>query len=97
MASCSYPATCKATGDDFFTGNYAPVHQELCTSDVAISGQVPEALLGGMYLRNGPNPPFKPEGGYHWCVTGWLAMGSIHEACNQPGTATTACNYRRQC
>jgi hypothetical protein len=56
----------RATGDDFFTGNYAPVASELCSGGLAIQGTLPEELLGGVYLRNGPNPPFKPEGGYHW-------------------------------
>jgi hypothetical protein len=49
---------------------------------VVIEGQVPEELLGGMYLRNGPNPPFKPEGGYHW----YEGDGMIH-ACWLKGPA----------
>ncbi|HVY86431.1 MAG TPA: carotenoid oxygenase family protein [Caulobacterales bacterium] len=45
--------------------NFAPLQQE--TKGVALrvlSGKVP-ADLNGVYLRNGPNPRFEPQGRYH--------------------------------
>eukprot|EP01116_Phalansterium_solitarium_P022471 TRINITY_DN7438_c1_g1_i1.p1 TRINITY_DN7438_c1_g1~~TRINITY_DN7438_c1_g1_i1.p1 ORF type:complete len:519 (-),score=158.11 TRINITY_DN7438_c1_g1_i1:328-1884(-) len=49
----------------FLTENFAPVDKELDKSDLEIVGELP-ADLDGMYVRNGPNPKFKPAGRYHW-------------------------------
>lgn len=50
--------------DPFLTGRYAPVHDELNTDELAVTGELP-AGLRGTYYRNGPNPQFEPMGGYH--------------------------------
>jgi len=39
----------------YLTGNYAPVIDEITTTDLQIIGTLPPEL-NGRYLRNGPNP-----------------------------------------
>ena len=50
--------------DPFLAGGWEPVHDELVTEDLAVTGALP-AGLSGAYLRNGPNPAFAPLGAYH--------------------------------
>ena len=58
-----------AVADDepnpYLLGVYAPVSQEIDAEDLQVIGKIP-ADLNGVYLRNGPNPRFAPEGRYHW-------------------------------
>lgn len=49
----------------YLLGMYAPVHTEIDSGELAVLGEIP-ADLHGVYLRNGPNPRFAPEGRYHW-------------------------------
>ncbi len=51
--------------DDFLSGNFAPVHDEIDVADLKITGTIPDAL-NGAFLRNGPNPEFAPMGPYNW-------------------------------
>lgn len=46
------------------TGPFAPVLEEEVLTNLPVEGQIPEDL-NGVYLRNGPNPRFKPKGLYH--------------------------------
>ena len=46
-------------------GGFAPVDMEVAATDLQVIGTLP-ADLNGMYVRNGPNPRFAPEGRYHW-------------------------------
>jgi len=46
------------------TGPFAPVLQEEVLTDLIVEGRIPTDL-NGVYLRNGPNPRFKPKGLYH--------------------------------
>ena len=46
-------------------GNYAPVSEEITADDLRSIGRIPDGL-GGMFVRNGPNPQFPPIGDYHW-------------------------------
>lgn len=49
------------TSDDpFLSGNNAPVFKESFIQKLKVTGEVPKDLEG-MYLRNGPNPKFKPD------------------------------------
>ncbi len=45
-------------------GPFAPVADESVWDDLPVTGQIPEDL-SGVYLRNGPNPRFAPQGRYH--------------------------------
>jgi carotenoid cleavage dioxygenase len=49
----------------YLLGVYAPVSTEIDAEDLQVIGEIP-ADLNGVYLRNGPNPRFAPEGRYHW-------------------------------
>ena len=46
--------------DPYLSGNFAPVGRELDAADLpVIAGRIPPDL-SGVYMRNGPNPLFKP-------------------------------------
>ena len=46
--------------DPHLSGNFAPIGPEIDASDLpVVAGRIPEELSGA-YLRNGPNPLFKP-------------------------------------
>ncbi len=49
---------------DMLTGPFAPVLKEEVLTDLPVKGKIPTDL-NGVYLRNGPNPRFKPKGAYH--------------------------------
>jgi carotenoid cleavage dioxygenase len=49
----------------YLLGLYAPVSAEIDAEDLTVIGKIP-ADLNGVYLRNGPNPRYQPEGRYHW-------------------------------
>ncbi|MBX3287697.1 MAG: carotenoid oxygenase family protein [Actinobacteria bacterium] len=53
------------------TGGYAPVVDETTTTDLAITGRLPEALAGS-FLRTGPNP--RSGSSPHW----FLGDGMVH-------------------
>ena len=46
-------------------GGFAPIDLEVAATDLTVIGTLPPDL-NGMYVRNGPNPRFPPEGRYHW-------------------------------
>ena len=46
------------------TGSFAPIFEEYVLDDLPVEGEIP-ADLNGVYLRNGPNPRFEPNGMYH--------------------------------
>src|ERR1700747_1717224 len=54
----------------FFTGNYAPVPDELTEFDLPVEGAIPSEL-NGWYLRNGPTPR---EATGHW----FAGDGMVH-------------------
>jgi carotenoid cleavage dioxygenase len=43
----------------FLQGGFAPVPDEISVDDLPVRGAIP-AELNGVYLRNGPNPAYKP-------------------------------------
>ena len=47
------------------TDAYAPVAAESVFDNMPVIGEIP-ADLNGVYLRNGPNQRFTPNGRYHW-------------------------------
>jgi carotenoid cleavage dioxygenase len=58
----------------YLQGNYAPVHEEVTATELAVSGSIPEELCG-RYLRNGPNPLTAPDPvHYHW----FTGDGMVH-------------------
>jgi carotenoid cleavage dioxygenase len=58
----------------YLEGNYAPVHEEVSATELAVTGTIPEQLCG-RYLRNGPNPVTPPDAAsYHW----FTGTGMVH-------------------
>ena len=49
----------------YLDGNFAPVREEITAETLQVIGELPPNL-SGMFLRNGPNPPWSPIGQYHW-------------------------------
>jgi carotenoid cleavage dioxygenase len=49
----------------YLTGKYAPVEKEITAEKLAVIGEIPKDL-NGVYVRNGPNPRYAPQGRYHW-------------------------------
>ncbi|MFD4836497.1 carotenoid oxygenase family protein [Achromobacter sp. NPDC058515] len=69
--------------DPHLSGNFLPVLREVDARDLpVISGKIP-ADLRGVYMRNGPNPEFKPIG-YTYPLDG---DGMIHAVYIQDGKA----------
>lgn len=57
--------TSEDSAQAFLSGNFAPVRREVDADDLTVIGEIPRDL-DGVFLRNGPNPQFDPEGAYHW-------------------------------
>jgi carotenoid cleavage dioxygenase-like enzyme len=49
----------------YLAGPFAPTSEELTIRDLEVVGEIPDDL-NGVYVRNGPNPQFEPQGRYHW-------------------------------
>jgi carotenoid cleavage dioxygenase len=49
----------------YLMGAYAPIHGEIVADDLKVIGEIPRDL-NGVYVRNGPNPQYQPQGRYHW-------------------------------
>lgn len=74
----------------FLSGNYAPVEERPVSSDLPVQGTLP-ACLDGEFVRNGPNPYFKPTGGYHL----FDGDGMLHGVRIKGGRATYVNRYVR--
>lgn len=66
----------------YLLGVFAPVHEEITADDLTVIGEIPKDL-NGVYLRNGPNPRFEPNGRYHW----FDGDGMVHSVHFENGTA----------
>jgi carotenoid cleavage dioxygenase-like enzyme len=79
-------AVAQVLGDDepnpYLLGVFAPVHEEITAGDLTVIGEIPKDL-NGVFLRNGPNPRFAPQGRYHW----FDGDGMIHAVHLENGTA----------
>ncbi|MEO1651951.1 MAG: carotenoid oxygenase family protein [Bacteroidota bacterium] len=49
----------------YLLGPYAPIFEEIVATDLKVIGEIPKDIHG-VYVRNGPNPRFEPQGHYHW-------------------------------
>jgi len=74
----------------YLLGLYAPVHDEVEFEDLEVVGEIPTDL-NGVYLRNGPNPRFAPEGRYHW----FDGDGMVHAMAFENGRARYRNRYVR--
>ena len=72
------------TGENpYLVGPYAPTRDELTLRDLDVIGEIPEDL-NGVYVRNGPNPQYEPQGRYHW----FDGDGMVHAVHFAEGRAT---------
>jgi carotenoid cleavage dioxygenase len=76
--------------DPYLRGLFAPVTDECTIEDLPIAGTLP-ADLEGIYVRNGSNPRFRPEGHYHW----FDGDGMLHAVHFEGGRATYRNRYVR--
>ncbi|MBD0370527.1 MAG: carotenoid oxygenase family protein [Pyrinomonadaceae bacterium] len=53
------------TANPFLQGNFAPVREEVTADDLTVIGELPPEM-DGMFVRNGPNPQFRPIKNHHW-------------------------------
>ncbi|MFW5966439.1 MAG: carotenoid oxygenase family protein [Persicimonas sp.] len=74
----------------YLNGSYAPIHEETTAHNLEVVGQLPEDLRG-VYVRNGPNPRYQPEGRYHW----FDGDGMLHGVRFRDGKATYRNRYVR--
>jgi carotenoid cleavage dioxygenase-like enzyme len=70
----------------YLSGRFAPIDDEISTSDLTVAGDVPSDLSGA-FLRNGPNPKFAPIGSYTYPLEGdamihgvWFDGGAVRYA-----------------
>jgi carotenoid cleavage dioxygenase-like enzyme len=60
------PTWVDSIDNPYLHGPYTPVVTEVTAVDLeVVHGEIPHDLYGA-YLRNGPNPVFRPKGMYHW-------------------------------
>ena len=78
------------SANPFLNGNYAPWREEGDAFDLKIEGELPRELNGALY-RVGPNPHFKPRGGYHW----FDGDGMVHAFILRDGRAAYRNRYVR--
>lgn len=74
----------------YLEGNFAPVPEEITAQDLPVIGELPPNL-NGMFVRNGPNPQFRPKGRYHW----FDGDGMLHAVEISNGRATYRNRYVR--
>ncbi len=82
--------TAAVTDEQYLMGNYRPVHQELSSGPLRITGELP-ADLQGMYVSNSSNPKFRPKNKYHW----FDGDGMVHGVLFRDGEATYRNRYVR--
>jgi carotenoid cleavage dioxygenase len=70
-------------GNLYLLGAFAPVFKEIVAEDLEVEGEIPKDI-NGIYVRNGPNPKFAPQGHYHW----FDGDGMLHALQIREGKAT---------
>ncbi|MFO0662196.1 MAG: carotenoid oxygenase family protein [Polyangiaceae bacterium] len=78
------------TDNPYLSGSYAPVTEELTGEATLIEGEIPRDLWG-VFVRNGPNPKYEPQGRHHW----FDGDGMLHAVHLENGKATYRNRYVR--
>ena len=66
----------------FLERNFEPVQDEIEADNLPVVGELPPEL-DGVFVRNGPNPQFRPTRGYHW----FAGDGMLHGVSLRDGKA----------
>ena len=67
----------------YLLGAFAPVYEEVTATNLEVKGEIPKDITG-VYVRNGPNPRFEPQGHHHW----FDGDGMLHALHLENGQAT---------
>lgn len=78
----------------FLGGFFAPVQAESSGENLKVEGDIPVHLRGA-YLRNGPNPRFRPRGKYHWFDGDGMVHGVYLDPSSRKNAAAYRCRYVR--
>ncbi|GLS99770.1 carotenoid cleavage dioxygenase [Sphingobium jiangsuense] len=80
----SYASDVMEEGNDYLSGIFEPVFDEITATDLDSDRPIP-ADIDGIYLRNGHNPLFRPQSGrYHW----FDGDSMVHAVAFENGRAT---------
>ncbi len=71
-------------------GNYAAVEERSVMNELEVTGKLP-SFLEGIYVRNGANPQFEPEGGHHL----FDGDGMLHAVQFKQGIVSYSCRFTR--
>lgn len=78
------PTWVDSVDNPYLHGPYTPVVSEVTAVDLeVVEGKLPDDLFGA-YMRNGPNPVFKPKDLYHW----FDGDGMVHAVYFRDGRAS---------
>lgn len=78
------PTWVDSVDNPYLHGPYTPVVAEITEVDLeVVAGKLPDDLYGA-YMRNGPNPVFKPKDLYHW----FDGDGMVHAVYFRDGRAS---------
>ncbi|KAF2757283.1 RPE65-domain-containing protein [Pseudovirgaria hyperparasitica] len=72
----------------YLSGNFAPIHHTRPLTPCSYSGQIPDDLAGGQYLRNGGNPISNQQLGRdaHWFDGDGMLAGVLFEKSTRDGS-----------
>jgi carotenoid cleavage dioxygenase-like enzyme len=73
----SQPVPAWESDNRFLSGAFAPVFDERDDADLIVKGEIPRSLHG-VFVRNGPNPMFKPDGRYAYPFDGTGMLHAIY-------------------
>ncbi|KAL4590640.1 hypothetical protein LXL04_003577 [Taraxacum kok-saghyz] len=82
------PLHLSVDANHILSDNFAPVGELVPTKCEVIYGSIPR-YLDGVYIRNGPNPQFHPNGPYHY----FDGDGMVHSIRISKGRATFCSRY----
>lgn len=72
----------------FLKGGWAPAREERDSFHLQVEGQIPEALHGGLFLRNGPSPQHDPAARYHMFDGDGMVQSVFFEGMQQASSST---------
>jgi carotenoid cleavage dioxygenase-like enzyme len=90
VAIASYLQEGEMKGMPYLAGMFAPVDKEITAENLKVEGEIPRDF-GGMYVRNSPNPKYRPKRKHNW----FDGDGMLHGVHIENGKATYRNRYVR--